>query len=220
MSLAEMFKQALEANGKHLKGARWAISPNNKGRLTDEGAIARCETRLAELRLIGEALRTALNEFIFPENAESDCSEAGDSRRTDIVFYATREEAERKTGYFSVSSIGITEKLAIKIADYIEKQKYITHYKSSIRARQIKCKNNYDWYVDITYTKEFSLREYWCNDSDDGKNFKKTKKIFELELQFSRSLNANTPPTLTDLYFMIVQNDPTQIVSLAYYQNP
>lgn len=147
------------------------------------------------------------------------------------VLFKTKQEAEAQTGYFSVSSLMITQELANKISSFISNNGLSTFSQPNQKKT---CHN--------TYTLNFTLKIY--NNSENPKayiSYPGAIGYFKSSIKTTRTLvNRGTPselevthlptddnlkkfeelkartPTLKQMYFWIVQKYPKDLLWMDY----
>ncbi|WP_122340012.1 hypothetical protein [Pseudomonas caricapapayae] len=159
-----------------------------------------------------------------------------DKDKPEMVYFKSKEEAERETGYFKVWSIQITPELADSIFDYVRRTGIRTY------ARENKKKTAYNH-----YTLKFIMRNYYVNPQSDnsykycwierggaeGIYSSLTKSSIETRVDgkgelirteyspsdqdvFKYDLIKSKTPDLNQLYFWICRKYPSHLKSMTY----
>jgi hypothetical protein len=161
----------------------------------------------------------------------------------DNVFYTSKEEAERQTGYFYIGSLGIRPALANKIDAFINKNGIVTY------SRESKRKTSFN-----QYTLNFTLLRYYKDPKRDlsekysvishrgALGYLKlgltTKRTYVSELACGHpggktfvhgptesgvakyeEIKAKTPE-LSQMYFWICRKYPSGIIFMSYATEP
>jgi hypothetical protein len=139
-----------------------------------------------------------------------------------IVIFTSRESAEAKTGYFSVSSIMITWALSHKIYRYISEKDLITfsqvnqaktsrntytlnftlkHYEDSEKQRAyLSGKGALGYYKDTLKTKGYMLNDDYIDDEPMDRDLLAFKRL------------ETRSPSLEQMYFWICRKYPRDIL--------
>lgn len=153
-----------------------------------------------------------------------------DRQWKDLIHFRSAEEAQRKTGKFAVGKMIVTDRLGVRIEDYI-RNKGISTYR---RQNKNKTSNN-------TYTLNFVVRNYFDKENywltaggneghlgfetasrtqyiEQKGTFRRTKLIHRPSISAQEKFNriARDTPSLTEIYFWICRKYPTEILAVDY----
>lgn len=159
-----------------------------------------------------------------------------DKNKPEMVYFKSKQEAERETGYFKVSSIQVTPELAKSILSFVQRNGLQTY------ARENKKKTSYNH-----YTLKFTMRNYYIN-GQSGNDYKycwiergvtqgnltslvKTNIVRRTDADgetvrtmygpsdmdtFQYDLVKSKTPDLNQLYFWICQKYPSHLKRMTY----